>query len=147
MKINNINDIKPVWSIMGFLVGVAIVIGVGWYNGAPWMFDATYGKNIVLFFIGGIAGTVAVFMVSFMLRNVKSKMVDTIAVGNILIFGLHPIFIRAYHLLPEMYQTVYVDYFAALVILFAFIPIIRIIERVFPVILGSRAKQGITSPK
>lgn len=147
LKINNINDIKPVWSIMGFLVGVAIVIGVGWYNGAPWMFDATYGKNIVLFFIGGIAGTVAVFMVSFMLRNVKSKMVDTIAVGNILILGLHPIFIRAYHLLPEAYQTVYMDYIAAFIILVAFIPIILLTERYFPVILGSRAKQDIVSSK
>lgn len=147
LKINNINNIKPVWSIMGFIVGVAIVIGVGWYNGAPWMFDATYGKNIVLFFIGGIAGTVAVFMVSFMLRNVKSKMVDTIAVGNILILGLHPIFIRAYHLLPEVYQTVYLDYIAAFVVLVAFIPIILLTERYFPVILGSRAKQDIVSSK
>ena len=111
------------------------------------MFDATYGKNIILFFIGGISGTMVVFLMSFMLRNVKSKVIDTISVGNILILGLHPIFIRAYHLLPEVYQSVYMDYFAALVILFAFIPIIHLSKRYFPVILGSRAKQGITSPK
>ena len=147
LKLSNRINIKPFYSLMGFIVGVAIVIGVGWYNGAPWMFDATYEKNIILFFIGGIAGTVAVFMLSFMLRNVKSKIVDTIAVGNILILGLHPIFIRAYHMLPEVYQTVYMDYFVAFVILFAFIPIIRITERYFPVILGSRSKSGVVSSK
>ena len=80
-----------------------------------------------------------------MLRNLKSKVIDTISVGNILILGLHPIFIRAYHLLPEVYQTVYMDYFAALVILFAFIPIIHLSKRYFPVILGSRAKPNIVS--
>lgn len=132
--------IVPIWSVMGFIVGVAIVIGVGWYNGAPWMFDATYGRNIILFFIGGIAGTVDVFMVSYLLRNVKSRVIDTISMGTILILGLHPIFIRAYHLLPEVYQTVYMDYFAALVILFTFIPIIYLSKRYFPVILGSRSK-------
>ena len=147
MKLGNKTNIKPFYSIIGFVVGFSIVIGIGWYNGAPWMFDATYGKNIILFFIGGISGTMVVFLMSFMLRNVKSKVIDTISVGNILILGLHPIFIRAYHLLPEVYQSVYMDYFAALVILFAFIPIIHLSKRYFPVILGSRAKQGITSPK
>lgn len=147
LELSNKTNIKPFYSIIGFVVGFSIVIGIGWYNGAPWMFDATYGKSIILFFLGGVSGTMAVFLMSFMLRNLKSKVIDTIAVGNILILGLHPIFIRAYHLLPEVYQTVYMDYFAALVILFAFIPIIHLSKRYFPVILGSRAKPNIVSLK
>lgn len=146
LKIDHINKIPLSYLILFFITGLLMVIGIEWYNGAPMMFDATYGNNIILFFIGGIAGTVSVYAVSFMLRNVKSKVIDTIAVGNILILGLHPILIRAYHLLPKSLQTVYMDYFVALVILLAFIPIIRITERYFPVILGLRVKTRITLP-
>lgn len=116
-----------------------IVAAVGRFNGAPWMYDATYGENIVSFFIGGLTGTFTIFVVSYFLRTVKPKPLMILSKGTIIILGFHQLFIRAYSYLPTQYHTVLSDYAVSLVILLAFIPIIQLSERYFPVLLGSRA--------
>lgn len=140
MNVEKILSAKPIVQILAFAACVLIVIIVGWYNGAPWMYDATYGKHIVLFFVGGLSGTLAVFIVSCNLKNLKPNWLLVISKGTIIILGFHQLFIRAYSYLPDKFHNVFVDYTVALVILFAFVPIIQLSERYFPVLLGSRAK-------
>lgn len=143
INVEKILSAKVFVHIFAFAVYVLIVIIVGWYNGAPWMYDATYGKNIVLFFVGGLSGTMAVLIVSYHLKKFKPSWLLVISRGTIIILGFHQLFIRAYSYLPDMFHNVLVDYIMALVILFAFVPIIQLSERYFPVLLGSRA-QNIT---
>ena len=139
MYINKIEKLNSVAWILVFIVCVVVVLVVGWLNGAPWMFNADYGKNILLFFVGGVAGTMAIFIISYQLRNLKPKVVDIIAKGTIIILGFHPLFIKMYVRFPSGFRNPFSDYLAALVILLAFVPIIRIIENNFPVMLGLRA--------
>ena len=141
IKCLNIDSVsKKPWVIaVATIVSIVLVFVVGWYNGAPWMFDATYGKNIFLFFIGGLAGTFSVFSISYFFRNIKPRPLVELSKGTIIILGFHQLFIRAYDYLPNQYHTVIIDYIVALFILLAFIPIIRLSEKYFPVLLGSRA--------
>ncbi len=105
------------------------------------MYDATYGSNIILFFVGGLAGTMSVFCISYLLRNIKSKTVLTISKGTIIILGFHQLIIRIYDRLPDFFHTVFYEYIAALFILLFFIPIIKISEKYFPLLLGKRAER------
>ena len=103
------------------------------------MYDGTYGKNIVLFFVGGLAGTFVIYAISYLLRNITPKSLVILSKGTIIILGFHQLFIRAYDYLPDRYHTVLSDYAVSLVILLAFIPIIHLSEKYFPILLGSRA--------
>ena len=138
MNTDKINK-KPRLLIMGAFANAFFVFVVGLYNGAPWMYDATYGKNIVVFFLGGLAGTFTIFIISFFLRNIKPRPLMILSKGTIIILGFHQLFIRAYDYVPIHYQTVYSDYVVSLFILLAFIPIIQLSERYCPILLGSRA--------
>lgn len=103
------------------------------------MYDATYGENVVMFFLGGLAGTMAVFVISYFLRNFKPNSLVVLSKGTIIILGFHQLFIRAYSYFPSHFHTVLTDYIVAFVILLAFIPIIQLSERYFPILLGFRA--------
>ena len=105
------------------------------------MYDATYGKNILLFFIGGIAGTCAVFVISFFVKSYKPIAVVTISKGTIIILGFHQLLIRLFDRLPAIFHSVFFEYVVALLILLTFIPIIRLTEKYFPVLLGYRASK------
>lgn len=50
-----INDIcRKKWPlVLGAILSIIVVWLIGYYNGAPWMFNNTYGKNIVLLNIHG----------------------------------------------------------------------------------------------
>lgn len=101
---------KPRLLIMGAFANAFFVFVVGLYNGAPWMYDATYGKNIVVFFLGGLAGTFTIFIISFFLRNIKPRPLMILSKGTIIILGFHQLFIRAYDYVPIHYHTVYSDF-------------------------------------
>lgn len=118
---------------------IGLVFLVGYYNGGAKMYDALYGKNIVLFFMGSLAGTVAIYIFSVLIQNKRPKFLGVISMGNIIILGLHPLFIRAYSIFIEPYKSVVLDYSVALFIVLAFVPIIILSKRFFPIMLGSRA--------
>ena len=116
-----------------------IVLGHLFPNGGAKMYDALYGKNIVLFFMGSLAGTVAIYIFSVLIQNKRPRFLGVISMGNIIILGLHPLFIRAYSIFIEPYKSVVLDYSVALFIVLAFVPIIILSKRFFPIMLGSRA--------
>ena len=128
---------------IGTIVCLIVVFVVGLYNGAPWMYDATYGKNIILFFVGGLSGTFVMFAISYLLRNIKPQSLIVLSKGTIIILGFHQLFIRVYNHLLLQYHSTISDYVIALIILLAFIPIIQLSEKYFPVLLGSRASKHV----
>ena len=129
-------SIAGCWAILAS--SIIVVFVVGRINGAPWMFEAHYGKNIILFFIGGISGTVSIFMFSFLMNSFQTTVVDIISRGTIVILGFQLILIQLYYHVPKGWLGAIDDYFAAFIILLLFVPIILFTERFFPVILGSR---------
>ena len=102
------------------------------------MYDATCGNNIFLFLLGGIAGTCAVYIISYLLKDYNPTAILIISKGTIIILGFHQLFIRLFDRLPAVCHSPIAESVAALLILLAFIPIIRLSENYFPVLLGYR---------
>ena len=102
------------------------------------MFKSIYGNDMLLFYIGGLAGTVPVFVISNALSNFQFKSIQTLSNGLILILGFQLLILKFYFALPDTYKSPITDYSAAFVILVVFIPIINFVKKYFPVILGNR---------
>lgn len=140
---NRIVRIKPVWSILCTIICVILVYTIRWQNGAPWMYDNRFGENIILFFIGAFAGTILVFIISYYLQNKKLYLINVISEGTIIILGFQKLFIRLFKHFPTFYNEDLLKYLYAFIILVLFVPIIKLSERYFPILLGIRAKGKI----
>lgn len=127
------------YSIEGCIVGIALVFLIQKINGSPWMFNADYGKDLLLFFVGGMAGTLAIFSISLFLP--KAKYLITLSNGLILVLGFQSIVLKLYFIIPSSFRNTLTDYTAALFVLLFFIPVIVLAESFFPAILGYRTKK------
>jgi hypothetical protein len=118
-----------------FLVSVMGVYLCGNYNGYVWMYLNGFGNNYALYIIGGMAGTGMLYILSMWLSRLPyHTMVQTLSKGSLLVIGLHIIIVRRLTELPDRIWGE--DWAYAILILLAFVPIIRIAEKYFPVILG-----------
>ena len=118
-----------------FIVSVIMVVLSGNYNGYVWMYLNGFGENYALYIIGGMAGTAMLYVLSMWLsRFPYHAMVQTLSKGSLLVIGLHIIIVRRLTELPDRVWGEDLAY--AVLILLAFVPIIRISEKFFPVILG-----------
>ena len=129
--LNNYHNKKMI--VTCFFICIIIVYLCGNYNNDIWMYMGGYGDNMVLFLMGGIAGSIAIFCIAKIIPYTPHAVI-TISIGTIIILGFHKHFISItqyfFHVPPI------IDFFSALIILFLFIPIIKILEIWFPVILG-----------
>lgn len=118
-----------------FVVAVAVVCLCGQYNGYVWMYKNGFGDNYALYIIGGMAGAIMLYVVSLWLSRLPYRqMVLTLSKGSILIIGLHIVIVRRLMELPDRMWCE--DLLFSLLILFSFIPIVRLAELFFPVLLG-----------
>lgn len=117
------------------VISVILVILCGNYNGFVWMYLCEYGNDYALYIIGGMAGTVMLYVVSIWLSRLPNhSMITKLSKGSILIIGLHIIIVRR---LTELPHRIWVeDLFLSLLILCSFYVLIRISELYFPVLLG-----------
>lgn len=141
VTLNRIERLKRPVLLLGLILSVGLVFLIGFYNGGAKMYDASYGKNIILFLIGSLAGTYAIYVISVLIQNVRPSFLSIISSGTIIILGLHPLFIRVSRALLEPYKSFIVDYSVALLILCAFVPIIILSKKYFPVLLGTRTSK------
>ena len=122
-----------------FIVSLFLIFICGYYNDYVWMWRCGYGGNFVLFLIGGASGTCCIYALSKILGN-SPHFVTTISRGTILILGFHMVLIE---LIRRLFQTSLMDFGFAFVIVICFIPVIMLIERFFPLILGKyRLQKG-----
>lgn len=119
---------------LAIVVSLALVILCGKYNAPVMMYANNYGSNIFLFFLGGIAGTVLIYEVGKMLDSVHASWVLDISKGCILILGFQ------WYLLNIVYKlrpgATLLDWLFAAVVVIAFIPVIRFVERYMPLLMG-----------
>lgn len=117
------------------IAAVVLIVACGDYNGYVWMYLCGYGNSYVLYIIGGMAGTLMLYIVSLWLsRLTYHSMVLTISKGSILIIGLHIIAVRRLSELPNRMWGE--DLILSVLLLLCFVPLIRIAELTFPLILG-----------
>ena len=119
------------------VLSMFIVFFCGNYNGYVWMYLCEYGNYYTLFIIGGVAGTVMLYVVSLWLSRLPYRnVIMTLSNGSIVIIGLHIIIVRRLTELPDRMWSE--DLFFSCMILMAFVPIVRIIDLFFPILLGHK---------
>lgn len=117
------------------VVAVAVVYLCGEYNGYVWMYKNGFGANYALFLVGGIAGAMMLYVVSLWLSRLPYRqMVLTLSKGSILIIGLHIVIVRRLTELPDRMWGE--DLLFSVLILLAFIPLVRLAELFCPLLLG-----------
>ena len=120
-----------------FVVSVVLVILCGHYNGYVWMYLNGFGNNYLLYILGGMAGTCMLYSISLWLGRLSYRnMIETLSKGSILIIGLHIIIVRRLTELPDRLWAE--DLALSLLIMMAFVPLIKIAEIFFPVLLGRK---------
>ena len=117
------------------VLSVILVILCGNFNGFVWMYLCEYGNNYVLFILGGMAGTVMVYVFSLWLSRLHyRKMITNLSKGSILIIGLHIVIVRRLTELPNRMWLE--DLLLSFFILCGFYVLIRIVELYIPILLG-----------
>ncbi len=123
------------WLVCCFIISLVLVFLCGKYNSYVWMYLCEYGNNYSLFILGGIAGTVMLYIFSLWLSRLPYRnMILTLSKGSIVIIGLHIVLVRRLTELPERMWVE--DLLFSILILFSFIPLIRLAELFFPILLG-----------
>lgn len=118
-----------------FILAVSLIMLCGHYNGFVWMYLCEYGNSYALFILGGLSGTLLLYIISLWLSRLPyCSMVLMISKGSIVIIGLHIIIVRRLTELPDRMWGE--DLIFAILILFCFVPVIRITELFFPILLG-----------
>lgn len=123
---------------------IAVTYIVGTQNGQAKLYMGQYANNIVLFAIGALTGSMAVFVLSALLDGVRLKITRVISSGTIVILVFHRELLHP--LLKEIGKTdtsslltvntlVFVS---AVIVVMAFYPIILLVKRFIPIVLGRR---------
>jgi len=119
------------------ITAVVLVALCGKYNGNVWMYLCGYGNTYILYILGGMAGTVMLYVVSLWLsRFPYHNVVMTLSKGSITIIGLHIIIVRRLTELPDRLWLE--DFFFSLMIILFFIPMVQLLDRFFPLLLGKK---------
>ena len=117
------------------IISVVLVVLCAHWNGYVWMYLNHFGNNYVLYILGGMAGTVMLYVVSLWLSRLPYRnMAITLSKGSIVIIGLHIVLVRRLTELPDRIWGE--DLLWSVMILLLFIPIIHLIELFFPILLG-----------
>ena len=123
---------------------IAVTYIVGTQNGQAKLYMGQYANNVVLFAIGALTGSMAVFVLSALLDGVRLKITRVISSGTIVILVFHRELLHP--LLKEIGKTdtsslltvntlVFVS---AVIVVVAFYPIILLVKRFIPIVLGRR---------
>ncbi len=123
---------------------IAVTYIVGTQNGQAKLYMGQYANNVVLFAIGALTGSMAVFVLSALLDGVRLKITRVISSGTIVILVFHRELLHP--LLKEIGKTdtsslltvntlVFVS---AVIVVMAFYPIILLVKRFIPIVLGRR---------
>lgn len=129
--------------LLGFLLPMLLLLFVSDCNGEVRMFKGYYGENLLLFLLFGLLGSIAVFFLSVALDNVRSRFIPIISIGTMVILEFHRDLYHPFGKIVKEYSTGVVDegllslLFSAVVLLL-FIPVVMILQRFFPLILGKR---------
>lgn len=127
---------KDLSKVVLFVIFTISILGVcisGLYNDDVWMHKCGYGNSMLLFLLGGVAGTVLVFVISKSIPFFSSIIV-TISKGTIIILGFQWYFINIILAFLPCKFIVYLV--SSIVIVILFVPIIRFLECNCPIMLG-----------
>ena len=134
---SEIANISAPRTVICGLVAAAVLFLCWKYNGYVFVYRCKYGNSIILFLLGGFAGTVLLYVISrFMDFVFKSKNIITLlGGGTLVILGMHSTIIFAFRHIPFEFQG-YLVLLESLIIMLLFIPINFLVRRYFPLLWG-----------
>ncbi len=106
------------------------------YNTPVWMYKNEFGNNFLLFLVGGFSGTNLIYLMAKQLNFVNSRYIELVARGCIIILGFQMIFIRTVVKIFPV-RSLW-DALFAMGIMLVFIPMISVISKHFPWLMGKR---------
>lgn len=120
---------------------IAVTYIVGTQNGQAKLYMGQYANNIVLFAVGALTGSMAVFVLSALLDGVRLKITRVISSGTIVILVFHRELLHP--LLKEIGKTDISSlltvntlvFVSAVIVVMAFYPIILLVKRFIPIVL------------
>ena len=123
--------------------GFGILWIANYYNGRVDMATFNYGRNMLLYYVGGFAGTFSVFAVAQLLNRYSNRFVRTISEGTILIIGFNLLAIEVvvkgfgiFGISPEQHGVIGVA--ISVIILLLFYPGILLSGKYFPCLIGKQ---------
>lgn len=127
------------------LLLAAATYGIGLINGCADLFQCQYGNTLWMFAIGSVCGCTMIFLICLALDKVNWRGNNIISAGSIVILVfhrelLHPMLKTINKLDCCFLEETTLVFVAAVIATTAFIPIILILKKYFPIILGTRAK-------
>ena len=118
--------------LFAIVCGLLLVWVSNLYNQYVAMYRCDYGGNMVFFLVGAVAGCMVIFVVSKLLGHAY-RPITIISRGTIIILGFHKLFID---FVRVFFSESYFDIFLAALIVIFFIPLVIIIEKKFPLLVG-----------
>ena len=115
-----------------FVCGLLLVSGCFFFNDYVAMYRCGYGSNILLFLLGGIAGSMMIFAVSKLFGH-ATKTIAIISKGTIVILGFHKLLID---MVRVFFPISDFDIIFAALIVMLFVPLIIATEKFFPLMAG-----------
>lgn len=131
------------------------------YNQADYnrvsMNACTYGNNLILFYIDALAGAFAILFISIFLSSFKIKILYYLGQNTLVILGVHYTFIKYLkmlesHILSDIFGStsfnpvvMYINNFIiCILVMFMCIPVIYIIRKYFPFMIGDFRTKKMT---
>lgn len=139
-----VKERRTVWIYLSLAICMATLFVIGNYNGMVRMYNADYGKNLVLLLFGGCIGTVSLAIISMQLGSRDYKNIILIhSKGSMITLAWQVVFLFAIDMLAHksIGNLVHDDLFSLLLALFiylTFVPIIKFVSRYLPVLVGYR---------
>ncbi len=123
------------------IIGTIILYIFSQLNDAAYMYIGRYGNNLLLFLLNGVLGIYLMYTLANLLNGIKIKAVTILSIGTILILGFHVLLLELLAFLPQPETVVCMNLLKAVfsfAVLLVFIPIIHIVKKNFPILLGKR---------
>lgn len=114
-------------------------------NGQAKMYMNLYGNSLFWFVIAALTGSTATLGISFLMDKISSKFARVISNGTIVILVFHRELLHPMlkWISQQNFDAITNDSLMALssiIVLVAFYPLLLIVKRVFPIVLGRRMK-------
>lgn len=113
-------------------------------NGFVQKYEGGFGNSIFLFVLNAIMGISLMFVLCSLLIGYKPSWLLTISTGSILILAYQNIAIKAYGgvfligAIKEYKNNDLITFIVALIIMNAFVPLIRLAQKHVPILMGGR---------
>ena len=130
-----------IYTFYWIAISLFIVFFCGHNHKYVFMYNCGYGDNLILYLLGGLSGSVFIFLISKLLEKFHWSIIADVSIGTTLILGFH---MHIIHIFRHFFNIPsFADFVFSIIIVLLFVPIIRLCKRYAPIIMGKyRIKTG-----